>query len=295
LIFYHEDTEEFRAALTYTRGLTGFSAELIEKDYFCSLILQGIYSKLPSGLAFKGGTCLNKVYMGFFRLSEDLDFSISIPDGSNRTDRSRLMQPVKKLIDRIATEIPQCKVTQTLSGANNSTQYIGEIHYTSVFSSDPGKIKIDIGLIEPLLEASVTAQASTLVMSPFSGKALLPGISVRCMSWHETLAEKIRAMFTRKEVAIRDFFDFWHAKRNTKVVSDESVIISMAIKKIAVSPYPFAALSSERIAQLEKQLLTDLKPVLTKESFRQFNLSEAITEGKLLEFQISSLYQAKKR
>jgi len=286
VIFYHEDVEEFRAALTYTRGKTGFSAELIEKDYFCSLVLQALYTELPHNLVFKGGTCLNKVYMGFFRLSEDLDFSISTPDGSNRTDRSRLIQPIKTFIDRIATEIPQCKITQPLLGANNSTQYIAEIHYTSVFSSDPGKIKIDIGLIEPLLEASVTAQASTLVMSPFSGKALLLGISVKCMSWHETLAEKIRAMFTRKEVAIRDFFDFWHAKRNIKVIFDESMIISMAVKKIAVSPYPFAALSSERISQLEKQLITDLKPVLTEESFRQFSLPEAITQAKFLELQI---------
>lgn len=283
MAFHHEDVEEFRAALTHTRVKTGFSAELIEKDYFCSLILQFLYAELPHDLVFKGGTCLNKVYLGFFRLSEDLDFSISTLAGSNRTGRSRLIQPIKKLLDRIAMVIPQCKLTQPLSGANNSTQYIGEIHYTSVFSTDPGKIKIDVGLIEPLLEAPVKAQASTLGMSPFSGKPLIPNTFVQCLSWHETLAEKIRAMFTRKEVAIRDFFDFWHAKRSTKVTSDESVIIRMAAKKVSVSPYPFVALSSERLAQLEKQLITDLKPVLTEESLRQFSLPEAVAEAKSLE------------
>lgn len=283
MIFYHEDVEEFLAALTYTKGKTGFSPELIEKDYFCSLILQSLYAELPHDLVFKGGTCLNKVYLGFFRLSEDLDFSISTPDGSNRTERSRLIKPIKKLFDNITAKIPRCKVLQPLSGANNSTQYIGEIHYTSVFSTDPGKIKIDVGLIEPLLETFVVAQASTLVANPFSGKPLIPNTLVQCLSSREVLAEKIRAMFTRKEVAIRDFFDFWHAKHNANVVPDDDALIGMAIKKIVASPYPFIALNRERLAQLEKQLITDLKPVLTEETFRRFSLAEALSEAKSLE------------
>ena len=39
-------------------------------------------------LTFKGGTSLNKIHAGFYRLSEDLDFSISMPVDSARSDRS---------------------------------------------------------------------------------------------------------------------------------------------------------------------------------------------------------------
>ena len=45
-----------------------------EKDYLQHLILSRIYSKADSGLVFKGGTSLQKVF-GLNRFSEDLDFT----------------------------------------------------------------------------------------------------------------------------------------------------------------------------------------------------------------------------
>ena len=291
LDYHHQDTEEFQAALTYTGTQTGFTPELIEKDYFCSLVLQYLYAEMDlHELIFKGGTCLNKVYLGFFRLSEDLDFSISTPLNSTQTERSQMIKPIKKLIQDLGIHIPGCRVTKSLVGANQSTQYFGEINYTSVFSEDSGKIKIDIGLGETLQESSFTTHAKTLVMNPFSGKPLLPSVPVKCLSWNETLAEKVRAIFTRKEIAVRDFFDLWHAKRNLKFTFDESTILSMAVKKISVSNYPFAALSKERLDQLEKQMITDLKPVLTDKSFRQFHLSEAMTEAKSFEAYLKNAF-----
>ena len=53
---------------------TKFPPELLEKDYHLTRILHRISEKKIESLAFKGGTCLNKCYLGFYRLSEDLDF-----------------------------------------------------------------------------------------------------------------------------------------------------------------------------------------------------------------------------
>ena len=53
---------------------TGFSSKLLEKDYHLTKILHRISEKKIKDLVFKGGTCLNKCYLGFYRLSEDLDF-----------------------------------------------------------------------------------------------------------------------------------------------------------------------------------------------------------------------------
>jgi hypothetical protein len=39
----HENVPEFLAALEFTQGTTGFRSELIEKDYFCSLVLSAIF------------------------------------------------------------------------------------------------------------------------------------------------------------------------------------------------------------------------------------------------------------
>jgi predicted nucleotidyltransferase component of viral defense system len=53
---------------------TRFSQALLEKDYHLTRILHKIAGKNMPSLVFKGGTCLNKCYLGFYRLSEDLDF-----------------------------------------------------------------------------------------------------------------------------------------------------------------------------------------------------------------------------
>jgi hypothetical protein len=60
---------------------------------------------------------------------------------------------------------------------------------------------------------------------------LLPSVSVKYLSWNETLAEKVRGIFTRKEIAVRDFFDFWYVKRNLKFTFDENFILSMTEAK----------------------------------------------------------------
>jgi predicted nucleotidyltransferase component of viral defense system len=81
----------FREALRFTAAETGFIQRLIEKDYFCTLVLQHLCTS-DATLTFKGGTCLAKIHAGFYRLSEDLDFSISMPtDSASRSSASSLL------------------------------------------------------------------------------------------------------------------------------------------------------------------------------------------------------------
>ena len=54
------DPDIFREALAYSEADKGFTSTLIEKDYYCSLVLQYFFSNETS-LVFKGGTCLSKV------------------------------------------------------------------------------------------------------------------------------------------------------------------------------------------------------------------------------------------
>ena len=89
-IALHEDAPLFRQAVTFTAAETGFNARLIEKDYFCSVLLQQLGRAAPT-LVFKGGTCLAKVHTGFYRLSEDLDYSIGMPLDATRRERSQAL------------------------------------------------------------------------------------------------------------------------------------------------------------------------------------------------------------
>src|SRR5665648_308750 len=74
----HENEDEFIKVLGRASKKRGFLLPLIEKDYYLTLILSQIY-ELSENLVFKGGTCLNKVYYAYYRLNEDLDFSMILP------------------------------------------------------------------------------------------------------------------------------------------------------------------------------------------------------------------------
>ena len=52
----HESSSSFRQALNHTEAETGFAQRLIEKDYYCSLILADFEPLFDRGLVFKGGT-----------------------------------------------------------------------------------------------------------------------------------------------------------------------------------------------------------------------------------------------
>ena len=58
---FHERAEMFRDALALTRQQSGFAERLIEKDYFCTVLLEYLASA-SAELVFKGGTCLAKVH-----------------------------------------------------------------------------------------------------------------------------------------------------------------------------------------------------------------------------------------
>jgi hypothetical protein len=122
----HEDPVLFREAVTYTAAETGFVPRLIEKDYFGTLLLQ--YLGAPGlGLVFKGGTCLAKVHAGFYRLSEDLDFSIPTPVDASRAERSRGVKASRDAVAKIAAELPGFRVITPIMGANASSQYTGAV------------------------------------------------------------------------------------------------------------------------------------------------------------------------
>jgi hypothetical protein len=56
----HEDPLLFREAINFTATQTRFLPRLIEKDYFCTLLLNYL-AAADVGLIFKGGTCLGAV------------------------------------------------------------------------------------------------------------------------------------------------------------------------------------------------------------------------------------------
>jgi len=268
------DPDIFREALAYSEADKGLISTLIEKDYYCSLVLQYFFSNETS-LVFKGGTCLSKVHVDFYRLSEDLDLIIPVTADTTRTQRSAGMEPVKSMFEKLPSAVPGVTISEAFKGHNASRQYISSLEYHSVIVEKKEKIKIEVGIREPLLRPSESRLASTIVMNPFSGQPLLPPFKVGAMTLQEAYAEKIRAAITRKEPAIRDFFDVFHAIRKRELNTQDPDFLSMVKAKIDVPGNEPIDLSEERKQELNRQLEGQLKPVLRPSDFDGFNLNEA--------------------
>lgn len=272
--WHHESPEELREAIRFTTEFTGFSQRLIEKDYFCSVALEAL-AETDAPLIFKGGTCLAKVHSGFFRLSEDLDFSIPTSADATKGERSRVMAPIKTMIAEAVKTIPGLEMQSPLEGHNASTQYNATLGYRSVLAPQTETILIEIGLREPALGPTEHAQTNTALLHWLQGDPLIQPFPVRSLSYMETMAEKLRAALSRDEVAIRDFFDVHHAVQAGELDVTDAELVRLVRAKLAVPGTGAVNVSQERLETLRQQLDARLRPVLRGHEFEEFDLEAA--------------------
>ena len=273
----HEDAKQFSDALGHTASETGFNARLIEKDYYCSVILRELRPLFEHGLVFKGGTSLSKVYAGFHRLSEDLDFAISIDSAATQSIRREAIKDAKAYLHEMAARLSWITEVQPLTGANKSTQYNGTYAYTSHITGEKDTIKIEIGLREPMLEAVETRSAETILIDPLRSKRALVPVTVVAMSLRESYAEKIRAALSRREPAIRDLYDLHHAIEAGILDVDDPSLLALAKRKLLVHPGEPADVSDARFDAFRRQVESALQPVLRTEDFTGFDVERVFT------------------
>ncbi|MBI2889235.1 MAG: nucleotidyl transferase AbiEii/AbiGii toxin family protein [Nitrospirae bacterium] len=262
-------------AIELTARRTGFQPRLVEKDYFCSVVLEYL-AACDADLTFKGGTSLAKVHGSFYRLSEDLDFSISTPLDASRKERSRRAEPLKLIVGDVPKRLPGLRILEPLRGANESTQYNAIVGYESLLDSHIEPIGIEVGQREPTLTAPHRGSSRTMLLNPANERPLLDAFPVTCLSHQETMAEKLRAALTRKDVAIRDFFDLDYAVRKRALDTRDRALLDLLRRKLEVPGTGRVDVSPDRVAQLRQQLATDLQPVLREQDFAEFDLERAV-------------------
>ena len=270
----HEDPELFREAVSFTAAQTMFAPRIVEKDYFCSLLMAHLAARAAS-LVFKGGTCLAKVHADFFRLSEDLDWVVPVPVNATRARRRSLAAVAKEAVAALPGAVQGLRIGRPLTGANRSTQYAASAVLRSIVSGEDEPIKIEVGLREPLLESPVSGHARTLLLDPISGEGMVPVVTVPCISLREAYAEKLRAAMTRREVAIRDYFDVDHALQEGRLGEDDLEAMELLRQKLAVPGNAPVDISPPRLEALRRQVDAQLKAVLRPADFACFDLESA--------------------
>jgi len=178
----HKDKDRFRDLVDRTATLAGFYAPLMEKDYYLTFILSRIH-ELSKDLIFKGGTCLNKIYYSYYRLSEDLDFSMRMPEtAATRGNRRKAIQTIKDKIATFADHLGLRLEGADGAGRNESKQYIYYLVYDAVSLPAEQSIKLEISLRFNLLLAPESRKIQHQYTHPFTGEPLFDAGSVNCLA-----------------------------------------------------------------------------------------------------------------
>ena len=136
-------------------------------------------------------------------------------------------------------------------------------------------IKVEVGLREPIFTSAIVGAAKTLLLNPIDDQPLLGPVGVNCLSRLETYAEKFRAALSRRDAAIRDFYDLDHAVRLLGLKADEVALIELVRKKLGVPGNDAVNVSAARLITLRGQVEAELRPVLRAEDFGKFDLDRA--------------------
>ncbi len=275
----HEDAALFREAVQFTAAVSGFVPRLIEKNYFCTLLLAYLSASAGSDLVFKGGTCLTKVHSELYRLSEDLDYTRPVPADTSRSERSRRAEQVKSASSNLNRAVPVFRLIETLKGAIRSTQYLAVIGYDSMLGQQQETIKIEVSLREPLLAPAIEATAHTVLRNPLTNRPMVMPLQVRSIDKTEAMAEKFRAALSRRDPAIRDFFDIDYAVRKGGLRPNNAEFIDQVGQKLAVPGNDPVDVSKTRLDALRRQLEPELRPVLRDQDFAEFHLDRAFEIG----------------
>lgn len=119
---------------------------------------------------------------------------------------------------------------------------------------------------------TLTTGARTLLLDPHSRERFVAATRVRTLDPREAYAEKIRAALTRREPAIRDFFDIDHAVRLGLITLRNPELRDLVARKLRVPGNDAVNLSDAKVANRRDQLEADLRPVLQETDFVDFRL-----------------------
>jgi len=279
----HKNRNQFIDVINIMVQRTGFRAPLLEKDYYLTLILSRVH-ELSDNLIFKGGTCLNKIYYSYYRLSEDLDFSMRLPEyTTTRGNRRKSIQPVKDKIEEFAKQLDMRIDGSEKAGRNESKQYVYYFAYKSVFQPAEQIIKFEIGLrFNPICPVEKKAIQHKF-LHPFTKEPLFDAGKVNCLCLKEIVSEKLRAAALREIIAPRDFYDLDFILRHNFNLADKEVL-ELFKKKIAedgantdLSKYHVnLGRMDVEIKDMRSRIKEELFDVLTPDEQEKFKLDTAL-------------------
>ena len=194
--YLHKDKERFKEAIDLTVYRTGFAPEVVEKDYYITLLLKVLAAEL-SFIVFKGGTSLSKCHRVIERFSEDVDLCVDtkLSQGQKKKEKETIV----KLSEELGLKVVNAEQTRSRRDYNRYA-----IEYSPVYQNIEEVIKPVV-----LIETSYTTLAFPTIMLPvgnYVGEMLqieapdllveygLESFEMKVQDIHRTLVDKVFAI-----------------------------------------------------------------------------------------------------
>jgi len=208
---------------------TGAREDLIEKDILLHQILLDLSkTKFADEFAFKGGTCIMKYYLNYYRFSVDLDFTFLeqniFSNLSQKEIRRKLSEKIYEIGDIFESIAKKRNLDFKCEKRNKRYVELGgggenltfKIWFNSNFIGETF-IKIQINFIEKILFPIKKCKLNSLISKSKEFEFLFPQfyeeyitpIKFKVYDIREIFCEKVRAVLTRKGIKERDFIDIY--------------------------------------------------------------------------------------
>lgn len=223
--------------------------DLIEKDLILHQMLTNLSEDefFADNFLFKGGTCLTKLYLGYFRFSEDIDFTwkdqkklIGKSQKKVRKQLSQLVDQTGKVFEEIAVKrgldfkcVKSNRDYVELGGSNKTCTF--KIWYQSDIVKRRTFLKVQINFVERMLFTPKRGKLKSLLTGKYEklealfaeSKEYSTAIPFDAYDIREIFCEKVRALLTREGTKARDFLDvyFISKKFGTRPESMERYVL----------------------------------------------------------------------
>lgn len=194
--YLHKDKERFKEAIDLTVYRTGLAPEVVEKDYYITLLLKVLAAEL-SFIVFKGGTSLSKCHRVIERFSEDVDLCVDTK--LSQGQKKKVKETIVKLSEELGLKVVNAEQTRSRRDYN---RYV--IEYSPGYQNIEEVIKSVV-----LIETSYTTLAFPTIMLPvgnYVGEMLqieapdllveygLESFEMKVQDIHRTLVDKVFAI-----------------------------------------------------------------------------------------------------
>ncbi|MFH1511108.1 MAG: nucleotidyl transferase AbiEii/AbiGii toxin family protein [Candidatus Woesearchaeota archaeon] len=219
-----------------------YRKEIMIKDYYITVILYLL--KDLAGICFKGGTALQKMFLNYSRMSEDIDFTVT---GD--------LEVVRKAV---VNHIKSCEIYARISVDKDVDGFTRLVIAYKGFDGREGPVLIDLNKRAKVILRPVSYQVRHFY------QGFIPEFAMKSLSRDEMVAEKVAAAIGRNRP--RDHYDLYR-------IAKQGIPIDMGLarRKCIESGVEFDIIKMFNNARkLKNRWDTDLQPLITEQvSFQE--------------------------